>query len=96
MILTSILRVWFFGLFSFILIGAGIYCGHEWYRRSWSYDFASQRSYFNPHLGFNYPTFFLAVAVVLLLESVRSVRRSGVGRIRGSLERWLKQSASNA
>jgi len=67
MIPTSILRVWFFGLLSFILIGAGIYCGHEWYRRSWSYDFARQRSYFNPHLGFNYPTFFLAVAVVLLL-----------------------------
>ena len=67
MIPTSILRVWFFGLLSFILIGPGIYCGHEWYRRSWSYDFARQRSYFNPHLGFNYPTFFLAVAVVLLL-----------------------------
>jgi pimeloyl-ACP methyl ester carboxylesterase len=67
MIPTSILRVWFFGLFSFILIGAGIYCSHEWYRRSWSYDFARQRSYFDPHLGFNHPTLFLAVAVILLL-----------------------------
>jgi pimeloyl-ACP methyl ester carboxylesterase len=67
MIPTSILRVWFFGLFSFILIGAGIYCSHEWYRRSWSYDFTRQRSYFDPHLGFNHPTLFLAVAVILLL-----------------------------
>jgi pimeloyl-ACP methyl ester carboxylesterase len=67
MIPTSILRVWFFGLFSFILIGVGIYCGHEWYRRSWGWDFEHQRSYFDPRWGFNYPTLFFAVAVGLLL-----------------------------
>jgi pimeloyl-ACP methyl ester carboxylesterase len=67
MIPTSILRVWFLGLFSFILIGAGLYCSHEWYRRSWSYDFDHERSYFAPHLGFNPPTLFLAIAAGLLL-----------------------------
>src|SRR6202048_3407788 len=67
MIPTSILRVWFFGLFSFVLIGVGIYCGHEWYHRSWGWDFEHQRSYFAPHWGFNVPTLFLAVAVGLLL-----------------------------
>jgi pimeloyl-ACP methyl ester carboxylesterase len=67
MIPTSILRVWFFGLFSFVLIGIGIYCSHEWYRRSWGWDFEYQRSYFYPHWGFNHPTLFLAVAVGLLL-----------------------------
>jgi pimeloyl-ACP methyl ester carboxylesterase len=67
MIPTSILRVWFFGLFSFVLIGAGIYFSHEWYRRSWGWDFEHQRSYFDPHFGFNHPTLFLAVAVGLIL-----------------------------
>jgi pimeloyl-ACP methyl ester carboxylesterase len=67
MIPTSILRIWFSGLFSFFLIGVGIYCGHEWYRRSWSWDSEYQRSYFDPHWGFNHPTLFFAVAVGLLL-----------------------------
>ena len=66
MIPTSILRVWFFGLFSFVLIGAGIYCGHEWYHRSWGWDSEHQRSYFDPHWGLNFPTLFFAVAVGLL------------------------------
>ena len=67
MIPTSILRVWFFGLFSFVLIGAGAYCGHDWYRRSWGWDSEHQRSYFDPHWGFNVPTLFFAVAAGLLL-----------------------------
>lgn len=67
MIPASILRVWFLGLLSFLLIGAGIYSGHQWYRRAWGYDFDHQRSYFDPHLGFNHPTLFLAVAAGLLL-----------------------------
>jgi pimeloyl-ACP methyl ester carboxylesterase len=67
MIPTSILRVWFFGLFSFVLIGVGIYCSHEWYRRSWGWDFEHQCSYFDPNWGFNLPTLFFAVAVGLLL-----------------------------
>jgi len=66
MIPTSIIRVWFLGLFSFVLIGAGLYCGHEWYRRAWSYDLEQRRSYFDPHLGFNHPTLFLALALALL------------------------------
>jgi pimeloyl-ACP methyl ester carboxylesterase len=67
MIPTSILRIWFFGLFSFFLIGVGIYCSHEWYRRSWSWDSEHQRSYFDPQWGFNNPTLFFAVAAGLLL-----------------------------
>ncbi|MBV9873335.1 MAG: alpha/beta hydrolase [Verrucomicrobia bacterium] len=67
MIPTSILRIWFFGLFSFVLIGVAIYCSHEWYRRSWGWDFEHQRSYFDPRWGSNYPRLFLAVAVGLLL-----------------------------
>jgi pimeloyl-ACP methyl ester carboxylesterase len=67
MIPTSIFRVWFFGLFSFFLIGVGIYCGHEWYHRSWSWDAEHQRSYFDPQWGFNHPTLFFTLAVVLLL-----------------------------
>jgi pimeloyl-ACP methyl ester carboxylesterase len=67
MIPTSIFRVWFLGLFSFILIGVGIYCGHEWYHRSWSWNSEDQRSYFDPQWGLNNPTLFFAVAVVLLV-----------------------------
>lgn len=67
MIPTSIFRVWFLGLFSFILIGVAIYCGHEWYHRSWSWNSEDQRSYFDPQWGFNNPTLFFAVAVVLLV-----------------------------
>lgn len=65
MIPTSILRVWFLGLFSFLLIGAGLYAGHEGYRRAWGYDFERQQSYFDPHLGLNRPTLLLAAAVGL-------------------------------
>jgi pimeloyl-ACP methyl ester carboxylesterase len=67
MIPTSILRVWFFGLFSFFLIGAGIYFSHEWYHRSWNWDSERQHSYFDPQWGFNHPTLFLGVAISLLL-----------------------------
>jgi pimeloyl-ACP methyl ester carboxylesterase len=67
MIPTSVLRIWFLGLFSFVLLGTGIYCGHRWYRHAWSYDFEHQRSYFDPHLGFNHPTLLLAIAVGLCI-----------------------------
>jgi pimeloyl-ACP methyl ester carboxylesterase len=70
MIPTSILRIWFVGLFSFVLIGAGIYFSHKWYKQAWSYDFAHQRSYFDPHLGYNHATFRLAIAIGLLLWAV--------------------------
>jgi hypothetical protein len=39
---------------------------HKWYKRAWSYDFNLHRSYFDPHIGNNYETFLLAVAVGLL------------------------------
>jgi len=66
MIPTSIIRFWFFGLFSWVLLGVGIYLSHKWYQRAWSYDFNRHRSYFDPHIGNNYETFLLAVAVGLL------------------------------
>lgn len=70
MIPTSILRVWFLGLFSFVLIGAGIYFSHRWYKHAWSYDFAHRQSYFDPHLGYNHATLLLAIAAALLLWAV--------------------------
>jgi pimeloyl-ACP methyl ester carboxylesterase len=66
MIPTSIIRVWFLGLFSWILLGLGIYLSHKWYQRAWSYDFNLHRSYFDPHIGNNHETHLLAVAVGLL------------------------------
>ena len=67
MIPTSIIRVWFLGLFSWVLLGAGIYLSHEWYQHAWSYDFNLQRSYFDPHIGYNYETLLLVLAAGLLL-----------------------------
>jgi pimeloyl-ACP methyl ester carboxylesterase len=67
MIPTSIIRIWFFGLFSWLLLGVGIYISHKWYQRAWSYDFNLHRSYFDPHIGNNYQTLLLAVVVVLFL-----------------------------
>src|SRR4029077_16056166 len=67
MIPTSIIRIWFLGLFSWVLLGAGIYVGHKWYQRAWSYDFNLQRSYFHPHFGYNHETFLLFIAAALLL-----------------------------
>ena len=67
MIPSSIFRIWFLGLFSWILLGAGIYVGHKWYERAWSYDFDHQRSYFDPHIGYNHETLLLFIAVALLL-----------------------------
>ena len=102
MIPTSILRVWFFGLFSFVLIGIGIYCGHEWYHRSWGWDSEHQRSYFDPHWGYNRPTLFFAVAVALLLWalfggvivralfSILAKAKSSVGDD-SRLERWMQE-----
>jgi pimeloyl-ACP methyl ester carboxylesterase len=67
MIPTSIIRIWFLGLFSWVLLGAGIYLSHKWYQHAWSYDFNLQRSYFDPHIGYNYETFLLVLAAGLLL-----------------------------
>ena len=67
MIPTSIIRIWFLGLFSWILLGAGIYLSHKWYQHAWSYDFNLQRSYFDPHIGYNHETLLLVLAAVSAL-----------------------------
>ena len=66
MIPTSIIRFWFLGLFAWVLLGVGICLSHKWYQRAWSYDFNLHGSFFDPHIGNNYDTFLLAVAVGLL------------------------------
>jgi pimeloyl-ACP methyl ester carboxylesterase len=66
MIPTSIIRIWFLGLFSWILLGFGIYLSHKWYQQAWSYDFNLQRSYFDPHIGYNRHTLLLFVAACLI------------------------------
>jgi pimeloyl-ACP methyl ester carboxylesterase len=67
MIPTAIFRIWFLGLFSWVLLGAGIYMGHKWYQSAWSYDLNLQRSYFDPHIGYNHETLLLFIAAALLL-----------------------------
>jgi pimeloyl-ACP methyl ester carboxylesterase len=66
MIPTSIIRIWFLGLFSWVLLGGGIYFSHRWYRHAWSYDFNLHRSYFDPHIGYNRETLFLLIVACLL------------------------------
>ena len=91
MIPTSIIRIWFLGLFSWVLLGAGIYLSHKWYQHAWSYDFNLQRSYFDPHIGYNYETFLLVLAAGLLLWIL-----AGGVIVRSILSLFLKsQSAGN-
>ena len=66
MIPTSIIRTWFLGLLSWILLGVGIYLSHKWYHHAWSYDVNLQRSYFDPHIGNNHETRLLIIAASLL------------------------------
>ena len=66
MIPTSIVRIWFLGVRSWVLLGTGIYLSHKWYQRAWSDDFNLQRSYFDPHIGYNHETLLLLVAACLL------------------------------
>ena len=90
MIPTSIIRIWLFGLFSWLLLGVGIYISHKWYQWAWSYDFNLHRSYFDPHIGNSYQTLLLAVVVVLFLWAL-----AGGVIVRGilSLLRHTKGSA---
>src|ERR1700722_18727351 len=90
MIPTSIIRIWFFGLFSWLLLGVGSYISHKWYKRAWSYDFNLHRSYFDPHMGNNYETFLLAVAVGLLFWALAG---GVIMRVVLSLLRHTKGSA---
>jgi pimeloyl-ACP methyl ester carboxylesterase len=66
MIPTSIIRIWFLGLLSWILLGVGIYLSHKWYHHAWSYDLGLQRSYFDPHIGNNHETRLLIIAASVL------------------------------
>ena len=66
MIPTSIIRIWFLGLLSWILLGLGIYLSHKWYHHAWSYDLNLHRSYFDPHIGNNHETRLLIIAASLL------------------------------
>jgi pimeloyl-ACP methyl ester carboxylesterase len=66
MIPTSIIRIWFLGLLSWILLGVGIYLSHKWYHHAWSYDLNLQRSYFDPHIGNNHETRLLIIAASVL------------------------------
>jgi pimeloyl-ACP methyl ester carboxylesterase len=91
MIPSSIIRVWFLGLFSWVLLGAGIYFGHKWYQRAWSYDFNLQRSYFDPHIGYNHETFLLVLAVALLFWVL-----AGGMLVRGILSLVLKTRSSGS
>jgi pimeloyl-ACP methyl ester carboxylesterase len=70
MIPTSILQVWLLGLLSLGVIGGAVYCGREWYRRSWSYDPVLQQPFFDPHFGANEATILFATAVLLLVMAV--------------------------
>jgi pimeloyl-ACP methyl ester carboxylesterase len=91
MIPSSIVRVWFPGLFSWVLLSAGIYFGHKWYQGAWSYDFNIQRSYFDPHIGYNHETFLLVLALALLLW----VLAGGV-IVRGILSLFMKTQYSDS
>jgi hypothetical protein len=66
MIPTSIIRIWFLGLLSWILLGVGIYLSHKWCHQAWSYDLNLQHSYFDPHFGNNQETRLLIIAASVL------------------------------
>jgi pimeloyl-ACP methyl ester carboxylesterase len=89
MIPTSILRIWFLGLLSWLFIGLAIYLGHEWYRQAWSYDFARETSYFDPRLGLNYLTLLLVITLGLILWIV-----GGRLIVRGVLSLFTSRKAS--
>ena len=70
MLPTSILRVWLLALISLGILGGSAYLGHEWYRRSWSYDHVRHASFFDPQFGFNEATLLLAAAVFLIFVAI--------------------------
>ena len=65
MVPTLILSILVCGLLSLGVVAGGAFFFHEWYRRSWGYDFALQQSVFAPEFGWNEPTLLLAAAVLL-------------------------------
>src|SRR5271165_4729471 len=91
MIPTSIVRIWFLGVCSWVLLGAGIYLSHKWYQRAWSYDYNLQRSYFDPHIGYNHETLLLVVAVALLIWVL-----SGGVIVRCILSLFMKSKSSGS
>lgn len=67
MIPIFLLQTWLLGLISIGFVAGAAYFGHEWTQRSWVWYPLTQRSVFSPTLGWDQPTLFLALAVVLLL-----------------------------
>lgn len=89
MIPTSILQIWLLGLLSLGVIGGAVYCGREWYRRSWSYDPVLQQPFFDPHFSANEATILFATAVLLLVMAV-----AGSLIVRAIM--WLLRSAETS
>jgi len=65
------------GLFSWVLLGAGIYLGHKWYQPRVSYDFNLQRSYFDPTFGYNQRCSLFIAARLLLCDPSKSRHPAG-------------------
>ena len=70
MLPTSIFALWFSALWSFGIIGGGVYLIYEWWRRSWFWDVRFNDWRFDPAFGGNAPTAMLALGALLLLWSV--------------------------
>lgn len=70
MVPTAILPLWFLGIWAFGLVGGGGYLLYQWYQRSWDYDPVREQYFFNPMIGWNTETAFLAGGVILLLWAV--------------------------
>ena len=70
MLPTQILAIWLTGLLAIGIVAGGAHYAHGWYRRSWSFDSAVQQSVFAPDLGWNEPTLFLALAILLFLVAL--------------------------
>ena len=66
MIPIFIFQTWIFGLLSLGIIGGSIYLGHEWQRRSWSWDSELQQFVFAPDWGWNQETAMFAGAIALI------------------------------
>lgn len=67
MIPSFILFTWLWGLLSLGLLGGAIYVLWDWYQRSWVYSLSLDRFVFMPDWGFNLPTAFFVIGIVLLL-----------------------------
>jgi pimeloyl-ACP methyl ester carboxylesterase len=67
MLPTQILSIWLLGLLAIGIVFGGARFAYDWYRRSWSFDSVLQQSVFAPEFGWNEPTLYFAVALLLFL-----------------------------